>query len=318
MDCDSSFIPDFPQTLNCVGVSIVNDSILLLREQKRESNDLHLYKAYSLPDFSYLGEYFMYGRGPGEYLSPDLGGICNLRDMDNRCEYVFDIMQNKSYAFDFVKSTETGRDISYPISELPDETLYAYPFCDTLQFIMNMADKSLHAHISNQDGSNVQTTKMYPGLVSMNNYSQFSNAVAINNERGIIALMMTYLPQLNILNPMTGDIKSFAVDKAYKDWKRIINISSLKAIMNTSMYYTCANSASSHIIAVYRNVSPGNLKDSNKGSHIHIFDWDGEFLYDIELNEMLGATAFDPQRKHLYTNDALTDEIYRYDLSGLI
>ena len=50
--------------------------------------------------------------------------------------------------------------------------------------------------------------------------------------------------------------------------------------------------------------------------HLHIFDWNGNFLYDVSLKENLNAIAFDESNGRLLGADK-DDDIFEYDLSGL-
>ena len=50
--------------------------------------------------------------------------------------------------------------------------------------------------------------------------------------------------------------------------------------------------------------------------HIHIFDWDGNFLYDITLDKKLKAIAYDESGDCMYGID-INDEIYRYVFQGI-
>ena len=69
---DPAFACDFHETANPVDIIIMQDSFLLLYDAIVENKNNDFYKAYSLDDYSYRGKFGSYGRGPDEFLSPDL------------------------------------------------------------------------------------------------------------------------------------------------------------------------------------------------------------------------------------------------------
>ena len=53
-------------------------------------------------------------------------------------------------------------------------------------------------------------------------------------------------------------------------------------------------------------------------AHIHVFDWDGNFLYNFQLNDHIGAIAWDESSGYLYCTDNASGGIIRYDLKEII
>ncbi|MCM1177414.1 MAG: TolB-like 6-bladed beta-propeller domain-containing protein [Bacteroides sp.] len=319
MDCDRSFTFDFPEVICYGGLQLVNDSILFVYERPHENGGMDFYKAYSLPDFSYLGAHLKKGRGPGEFLAPSFSGHCRSDETENRCDYIFDVVQNMSFAYDFIKSVESGKDIFYTISELPYGTLYASPYCDTLQLIANLENGSMSIRLTDKDMSTLKQIELYPGVSSEWNYNQLCYTEAISEKCGVIAMLMLSIPQINFLDLETGEIESHAVDKAYRRWKDLINLYDIESVMNSAIYYSWAGSTEDYIIATYRNgMTHNDMKNGAKGTHLHIFNWDGDFLYDISLKETISSPVYDPVRKHLYAIDYADEHIYRYNLCGLI
>ena len=53
------------------------------------------------------------------------------------------------------------------------------------------------------------------------------------------------------------------------------------------------------------------------GSSIHILDWNGDFLYDVRVDENIGDIAFDERTQRLYCIDRLEGGVVVYDLDAL-
>ena len=71
-------------------------------------------------------------------------------------------------------------------------------------------------------------------------------------------------------------------------------------------------------MALYRGgLTTKEQMDGTKNLHLHVFDWDGNFIYDISLSERLRAIALDESSKTLYGVDTF-DNIYKYDMSGVL
>lgn len=51
---------------------------------------------------------------------------------------------------------------------------------------------------------------------------------------------------------------------------------------------------------------------------IHVFNWDGDFLYDIGLEEDIDNIAYDSRSGHLYGFDKTSGRVVRYDFGGLL
>ena len=319
---DQHFVYDFPQTLACSDVIVANDSVLLLYNYVSSYKNSSFYQAYSLGDYSYLGEFVRQGRGPGELLGPDLSGTYRSEKDDRTKCYILDLMLGQSFCFDLSMSIKERRNIIDKLSDLPPNTLYALPYQDSLQFIMNVENDNFQCHIIDQDAVKSKTFRLYPENISAEKHiAQFGNCICLNQRKNTVSMVMTGIPQVNYLDLEKGTVFSIAVDRNYKDWKQIlISATNINQYMESMQYYNDATSALDYIIAVYTHRKIEDIVNRTQGLpvHIHIFDWDGNFLYDLTVNENISRIDFDSKRKHLYGLDINEGKIYRYDLSGII
>lgn len=318
---DPLFVYDFPQTLACSDVIVAADSVMLLYDNVPFDNNSSFYKAYSTEDLSYLGEFVRQGRGPGELLGPDLSGACRSKDGRTKC-YILDLMLGQSFWFDLSGSIAERQNIINKLSDLPPNTLYALPYRDSLQFIMNVEDDNFLCNIINRNADKLRTFRLYPeNIPAEQHIAQFGNCVALNQERGIASLVMIGIPQINYLDLENGTVFSVAVDRQYKNWEQILSSATdMHKYMESTQYYNDAASAQDCIFALYTNRKIEDImrRTHDMPVHVHIFDWDGNFLYDLTVRENISRIDYDSRRKYLYGLDVNYGKIYRYDLSGIL
>ena len=218
---DTTFNHDFQETLFAVDLITLEDSVMLLYDAVTGSQNEHFYKAYSLSDFSYLGMYCTHGRGEGEFLSPDLSDSFRSEN-GNICGYISDIMQSSSFCLDFTCSLYDRKDVVKKISDLPENTLYAFPYRDSLQFVMSVDNDRMMCRVLDRNAAALVEYALYPDdILVERSLMHLGNCVAINNERGMAAMVMLSIPQINFLDIETGVIFSSAVNGKYRKWKSI-------------------------------------------------------------------------------------------------
>ena len=319
---DPLFVYDFPQTPVCSDVIVANDSVMLLYNYAVSDKNSSFYQAYSLEDYSYIGEFIKHGRGPGELLGPDLSGTYRTgKDGRTKC-YILDLMLGQSFCFDLSASIKERRNLINKLSDLPPNTLYALPYHDSLQFIMNVENDNLQCHIIDRNAVKLKTVKLYPENISAERHiAQFGNCVCLNQRQETVSMAMIGIPQVNYLDLEKGTLFSIAVDRKYKDWKQILtSATDMNRYMESTQYYNDAASAQDYIFAVYTNRKIEDIMNRTRELpvHIHIFDWRGVFLYDLIINEDISRIDYDSKRKHLYGLNVNEGRIYRYDLSGIL
>ena len=313
LKADSSFRYDFPRSLQCVDLTIANDSILVLRETVGSSDSLKFFGCYSLRDYSWLGDYVVKGRGPGEALNPFIRGM--LRAADGReCCYVGDAMLGRVYELDLPLSIERGGTVIRELHGVPANTVYNYPYRDSLRFLVRIGDEDRMLYeVVTADNEVRRSFNLYRSVSAENCLSQISHCTVVNQRAGLAALLMLGLPQMNILDLESGEVRSFAVDREYRRWRDIIE----RYDGDSGLYYNYATATEDVILATYAGKSVMEFAN-DRNVHIHVFDWSGSFLYDITVRENVNAMAFDELGGMLYALDRTDNRIYRYDLSELI
>ena len=108
---------------------------------------------------------------------------------------------------------------------------------------------------------------------------------------------------------------SIIVDRDSYRWKEFLN---QNMSMNTTQYYVSASSCNDYIFAVYKKQPLDKIMTSKTQSYIHIFDWNGNFIYNVKVEENIGNVAFDDYGNYLYCIENSDGRIIRYDFNGLI
>lgn len=292
---------------------------MLLYDRVVPDGNIHFYKAYSLEDYSFLGEYVVHGRGPDEFLAPNMFGEYRPDGEDRVFAYIFDMMRSQSYGFDLYGSITDRKTIIRKISDLPPNTLYAAPYRDSLHFIMDIEDDRLLCHVIDDKSVKLKTYNLYRDEVSAErSLSQLSNCVNVNHDRGLVALVMIGIPQINFLDLQDGHIHTSAVDRQYRNWRKLIAAAyNTNLMLEAKEYYVNATSTSDKIIALYSDMTIGDIINRSgwHSPHIHIFNWEGDFQYDLSVKENISKIAYDSRRKVLYGLDVNEGRLYRYDVA---
>ena len=285
----------------------VSDSVLLLRGTVKGSP--FMVHAYSLNDGSPLGAYIAKGRGPNELLIPLFKELID----ESNLLYIFDLSLGASYSFDYLKSIETHNTVLSELLKLPGRPLYAFPMRKSHAVIIPEAD-DYSLEILDESGHQIKKLSLYPNVSGEQYFDRLSSACALNQKNSKLAMAMCSSPQVNFIDLENGDKMTCAISDEYKKWRDMLNASD----ENRRLYYMSSAQSSEYFMSLY--VGGVSLMDWIKGGdapHLHIFDWDGNLLFDISLKESLKSITFDGSSKVLYGVDA-NDNIYRYDMSELM
>ena len=289
-----------------IGISgiFLCDSIMLMKASVRDfPQQIH---AFSLSDNSLKGRYVAKGRGDKELLIPI---IKDRFFPEEQSVYIFDLSKCCSYALDLRESVASHSTDLAQLIKLPSGTLDSYPYNGShLAFIPQAEDYV--CTVLDKNGHQEKHISLFPGVSGIDYFDRLSSACAVNHTVGHLVMAMCMLPQINILDLETGGKKTVAVSKEYRNWERIFS----EGTDNRNIYYTSITKSENGFMALYSGSTFEEWVKGKDHPHIHIFDWNGNLLYDISIAEQLKTIAFDDSTKQLYGVDS-NDEIYRYDLT---
>ena len=289
-----------------IGISgiFLCDSIMLMKASVRDfPQQIH---AFSLSDNSLKGRYVAKGRGDKELLIP----IIKDRFLpEEQSVYIFDLSKGCSYALDLKASISSHSTDLTQLIKLPSGTLDSYPYNGSHLALIPEAEDYV-CGVLDKNGHQEKRISLFPGVSGIDYFDRLSSACAVNHTVGHLVMAMCMLPQINILDLETGGKKTVAVSKEYRNWERIFS----EGTDNRNIYYTSITKSENGFMALYSGSTFEEWVKGKDHPHIHIFDWNGNLLYDISIAEQLKTIAFDDSTKQLYGVDS-NDEIYRYDLT---
>ena len=311
VDIDTTLHCTFPELLNAFRAQIVKDSILVFQEYTSVNNPYH-FKAYSTNNFKYLGEFIRNGRGPGEMLRPHIVRCCSSE------EYLSMSMNSseKAYSVDVEKTLESGNPAIVRSFDLPSSTVDWLPLTGDRQFTLQSEERHFTIKVLDENGKTLNTFNFSHDISDENYLTYLSSILTRNGKSGKVAEVMIFFPQINIFDTDNGTVRSFAVSRAYRNWKSVI--SRQINLETTTQYYVNAASGTDYIFAAYKGIPLEQIIKGGSGTSIHVFDWDGNFKYDIKVREDIDCMTFDGRTKKLYCIEKQEGKIIRYDLSGLL
>ena len=299
-----------PNVSNPLYLQLYKDTVLVVQKKINDDNQFH-FEAYSTMSSAFLGRFVSNGRGPGEMLSPHIepspSNIGNLRLIENVTGYL--------YLVDVEKSISSNKTVFEDVISLPDGTLESVDLGGSMSFIAQVEEKELLYRVVTRDSKIIRTFHPFRRLDSWDSVTQLSSILLANERKGVVAEVMLFLPQVNFYDTSTGAIHSIAVDRNYRDWSSII-----KEIPGpeTTQYYQCATSSADYIFAIYDNVTLGHMINGDYHSSIHIFDWGGNFICQIDVEERLSDISYDSRLHCLFAIKKPSGKIVRYNVSHLI
>ena len=308
LDRDTTFRENFPELLHCVGLQVVADSLLVCQDVPGVA-DSNLFKVYALRDSRYLGSFGKQGRGPGEWLSPRMGQGRSGTD----CLQVGDIARGAAFRIDVSRALAGDRDGLVQDVRLPASTVDWTPLSESSLLSLNAGPEELLFHTVGREGRIGKTFHLYDGINGGMAVSKLSSVLIGRGTDDRAAILLMCFPQMILLDTGSGAVWSVAVDKAARNWDAIL---SSPFGPDSFEYYTGVTATPDLILASYSGCSIGALMAGGSGGAIHIFDWDGNFLYDLRVRERVGGLAYDAAAHFLYGIEQNENRIVRYDLSA--
>ena len=141
--------------------------------------------------------------------------------------------------------------------------------------------------------------------------SYFHSFDNIKSDQSKVAMAMWMLPQINILDIQTGELKGFRLNENID----FVNLEK-NDIESLKFYYSNICTDNNYIYALYLNTLMVDTEKHEETNEIHVFNWDGKFVKRIILEHSCDQIALDRKNNKLYTKDD-EEKIFCYDLNTL-
>lgn len=307
---DPTFYSEFPEVLNCIDILIINDTTLIIQNQPNEENKNH-FVAYSTRSFECLGSFIPYGRASGEMLFP------SFAKGNSRSNFgISESPLGKSYIVDLDNTISSGLATIKESIAMPVNASFWIPVSDDKQITTNISKDGYLFSLGYRNGDIIETFNPYRNINYSEQYiTNYSGILVYNEEKNILVHIMLFLPQITIMNINDRTIQLIAVNDDYKQWKMAVNQTT---DLEVFQYYSNATSSSKFIIASYVECKLGDLIQGENECCLHVFDWEGNLLKKIKIEENIGNMAFDERTGFLYCVDNMRGTVIRYNLSDII
>ena len=305
---DTSFSGFFGEVGHFLDLQIVRDSILVVQDIG-SAGDSSWFKAYSLECGRYLGSFIKKGRGPSEMLNPRIAKA----SPGAVCMHVYDIMMGRFCSIDASALSLPDSDEPLSWKEIPDNTVLWVPSSVTSFFTMDKQNNEFVFHHSDAKGQIVRSYPLFQGLDAEQLMTHLSCLCAADSQKGVTAVAMLFFPQIVFIDDH-GRVRSVSTSKEYRNWKSTI---SRMIAPDFVQYYSAMAAASDYLFAVYPSCPLGNMAAPDRPYAIQVFNWEGDFLLELSVDERIGSIAYDEKNGFLYGIDTANDCIVRYDLSFL-
>ena len=308
LTCESFEGQTFSEILNAIDVWVC-DTILVVQGIPENLDSCH-FRAFSTFSLKSLGPFIHAGRGPGEMVSPHIVGV-------NPASGSMTLLENESgglLTIDIVQSIKESGMAVLEEKTLPADLIDYLPVSGSNHVESRLKDHKLLFYAVDNKGEDLKPISLFDNVDAEQNITFLSSIMAPNPKSGQVAVAMLMLPQIFIFNAETGDIKSVAINKEFCNWEAVF---SQGFNMDTRQYYSGITSTPEYIITSYSGATLGDIMQGRGTSSIHIYDWEGRFLYKFDVNENIGQIAYDRLSGFLYCIDRSTGSIVKYDIKQL-
>ena len=134
----------------------------------------------------------------------------------------------------------------------------------------------------------------------------------IKPDKSKIAMGMQLLCKINILDLASGELKGFRM-KGTPDFKDLVKGST----RDLRGYYLNVCVDNDYIFSFYSNNKYADIENFYNSNEVHVFDWEGNAVKRLLLNQEGDYLRLDPVNKKLYTKNA-ADEVFCYEIKDLL
>lgn len=280
----------------------VIDSVLVFFGENVNSSSLCY--AYSTVDGSFLGSFINKGRGPNELMFPMFSGTdIDVNGYRQIC--INDMTLHSIVLFDVLSSVRNKTTIMSKLISEQRNMWDVLPREDSLFWFKSATkDHRLVYELSGTSRSKIYSTFIpFPQVSGAPYLAKMSSFDLLSEHNGVIAMAMPYLPHIYFYNIESEERRAINVKKEYATLEEVVSNK------ENPLYYGDMVASDSHLFGLF-----SGFPRSEKGNihqHIHIFDWNGRFIYDFELDAYVDIIAFSEKLNTIFGAD-LDGNVYKF------
>ena len=319
------YVEDFPEVYSLIDAQEVNTGIIGAMNFKIEDSLMivgtmgdYSWKVLSLKDLSKITEFIRIGNGPGEFIFAPLPSQAEFyrEDEETYC-YLSDMNKREMYRINFSSSVENGQAEIETIGEmLPYPSMGIVYLGDSTYFYKMLTDNSTRYERSIMRGEESFCPDGLAGINSANvnpgaDFNLLSAGTNYNRARNLVVEVPICLDNINIFTP------DGSFGKTVNLGRRLSDIDKLQELEAADRPYTFATARlyDDFFSVLYLGETDGSYQmGRTQMPHIYCFDYEGNPLVDILLDEQITGFDFDFDNGQLYIFDQITDRMWRYVL----
>lgn len=317
-----------------MGPVFVYDSLLFYYPMNHSAK--YAYEIYNLKNDSLIGEFHRKGNGPNEFTA--LTTIVDFfKEGDDLKTLLYAGFDKKLITWNISKSIEkqtTIIDTVIPFDWEVDQhaTIYNTIFRITEDTVLALVpteaitldQQSVSLPVTEKrrisDNKCIETYdvyKQYPEGNGENVFSPYNRLsprrfltffCSIKPDQTKLVQALMYLPQINIIDLNTGDIKGFRFTDSY-------NFSVFKRNVEKVNYcFTNVVCDNQYIYTLYSGVNITDKENTGPEHLIYVFNWDGELIKKFDLGVNVNHLFLDHSNNRLYAREYHSDYTYCYTL----
>lgn len=307
------------------GVPTICDSIVLFFHPRLPD---YQYYCFNIKTGKHIANFFPIGGGPEEFYS--VTPIIQKYEEDGYIKSFFTaINEEKAGVFNITKSIEEKKTVL--------DTLFAFRWRDKslnpFLFVFQEDDNRVLAKQSaakiTQEGYNYSLPQFLRINIQENeierkfdifihpinnkkakdyNKEFYQTYDIIKPDKSKIVMCMAMLAQINILDIETGKIEGFRISGTP-------NFDYLKGEIEDLKQFYCHMAADDEFIyALYLDKKYIEMKESANARIVHVFDWEGNIIRKLYLDNPVDVIDIDTENNLLYGFNFATEEFFQFSL----
>ncbi len=309
------------------GIIAAYDSLMFFMNNKLPN---HFFNVFNINTGEEIGTFCNRGGGPGEVAA--ISPIYQFFKEDDALKtLLYAPNENELLIWNITRSLEKGTTVLDTIIPYPLDIENQGAFYD---YIFRQDENTLFTNVQSIPLNDEEATlpfyqkrTVYDNRL-LKNYSIYKNTIR-NEDASIIPeaflssndvykadgsriiQFMLHLAQLNIIDTETGKVIGYRMLGSpdfsfFEKEKRLVN-----------NYYLRARADDQYIYASYWGKESWGPFEIPSVNTIHVFDWNGKWLYELITDQPIHEMWLDKVRNRLYTTNVATDEVFYLDLNEI-
>ena len=319
------YVEDFPEVYSMTDAQELSTGIVGALNFKIEDSLMivgtmgdYPWKVLSLSDFSKIAELIRIGNGPGEFISAPFPSQAEFyREGGETYCYLSDMNKREMYRLNFSESLRKGQTEMETIGEmLPYPSMAMVYLGDSTYFYKTLVDNMtgyIRSMIVDGESSTpewlteINSVRVDPGK----DFNLLSAMTGYNRSRNMVVEIPVMLNNINLYT-LDGSFR-----KTVNLGKKMSDIGKLQELPMAAQPYSFGTSRlyDGFFASLYLGETAYTYElGRTQMPHIYCFDYEGNPLADILLDEQVTSFDFDFENGWLYVLDQITDRMWRYAL----